>query len=291
MENYVEAGKIAREAREYGKKLVKENVKLLDIAEKIEEKIRELKGTCAFPVDVSVNEIAAHYSPRLNEETKLKKGDLVKLDIGVHVDGYVVDTACTVEVGSENNKKLIEASEKALEEAIKILKVGLEVNKIGKKIQEVIGSYGFSPIKNLSGHSVGKYMIHAGLTIPNFDNGNKTKLKKGDVIAVEPFATDGVGKVIDGKSCGVYRLMEKRSVRDNNARKILEFIDKEYKTLPFTERWLVKKFGLFQVRTGLRFLEKDGIIKEYKLLPEESKGMVSQAEKTVLIDNEIKVLT
>ena len=104
MENYVEAGKIAREAREYGKKLVKENVKLLDIAEKIEEKIRELKGICAFPVDVSVNEIAAHYSPRLNEETKLKKGDLVKLDIGVHVDGYVVDTACTVEVGSENNK-------------------------------------------------------------------------------------------------------------------------------------------------------------------------------------------
>jgi len=290
MEDYVKAGKIAREAREYGKGLVKEGVKILDIAEKIESKIRELKGVCAFPVDVSVNEIAAHYSPKLNEETLLKKGDVVKLDIGVHVNGKVVDTACTVEVGTEKYKKLIESSEKALEEAIKIVKIGCKVNEIGKKIQEVIGSYGFSPIKNLSGHNVGEYMIHAGLTIPNFDNGNETELKKSDVIAIEPFATDGVGKVVDGKSCGVYRLVEGKNVRDRTARKLLKFIEEEFKTLPFSERWF-DKFSLFEIRTGLRFLEKDGVIKEYNLLPEESKGIVSQAEKTVYIDDEVKVLT
>jgi len=289
MKDYVKAGEIAKKAREYGKGLVKVDVKLFDIAEKIEEKIRELGGECAFPVDVSVNEVAAHYSPKVNEETKLVKGDLVKLDIGVHVNGKVTDTACTVDLG--DNKKLVEASEKALEEAIKLVKVGVSVNEIGKKIQEVISSYGFSPIKNLSGHSVGEYMIHAGLTIPNFDNGNETKLKKGDVIAIEPFATEGIGKVIEGKSCGVYRLVEKKSVRDRNARKVLDFIEENYKTLPFTERWLVKEFSLFEVRTSLRFLEKDGIIKEYNLLPEESKGMVSQAEKTVYVDDEVKILT
>ncbi len=289
-EDWIKAGEIAREAREYGKGLIKNGSKLLDVCEKIENRILDLGGKFAFPVDLSVNSMAAHYSPDYNDETKFGKDDMVKIDLGVHINGFVTDTAVTVDLSGKNGK-LVRASKEALDEALKIVKVGLEVREIGKVIQEKIQSYGFSPVRNLSGHSVDCYKIHAGLTIPNYDNGNKTKLKKGQVVAIEPFASTGIGKVIEGKLSGVYGLIQKKPVRDNNTKTILEFIDKEYRTLPFCRRWLIKKFSLFQVNFALSNLEKLGVVKNYHLLPEESNGLVSQAEKTIVVDDKILILT
>src|SRR3989344_4648134 len=274
----IKAGKIAKEAREFAKNIVKENSQLLDVAEKIENKIIELGGKCAFPVDLSIGNIAAHYSPDVNEGTIFKKCDLVKVDLGVHIDGYLVDTAITVEVNSVKNKKLMESTNEALKVAIDNVKPGVEVREIGKVIQKTIQSYGFSPIRNLSGHSLDRYKVHGGLSIPNYDNGNKTKLKMGDIVAIEPFATDGVGKVTEGKESGIYALLDKKPIRDANSRKILVFIEKEYNTLPFCRRWLVKKFPLFQVNIALKLLKENNIIKSYSVLPEESKGIVSQSE-------------
>lgn len=284
--DFIKSGEIAKKAREYGKTLVKEGVKYIDIAEKIEAKITELGGKCGFPVDVSINNIAAHDCPLYKDERVIKKGDLVKLDIGVHINGAVTDTAITVEAGTDKWKKLIESSEKALDEAIKLVKPGVEVREIGKKIQQVIQSYGFSPVKNLSGHGIGEYEIHTGIIIPNYDNGDTKKLEKGMKIAIEPFSTTGVGKVIEGKDSEVYEAVNIKNTRDRFARELLVFISEEYKQLPFCSRWLVKKFGL-KAKIALKLLERDGIIKQFKQLPEGSKGMVSQAEHSLIVGEKI----
>ena len=287
MENFIKAGEIAKKAREYGKSLVKEGVKYIDIAEKVEGKIIELGGKPGFPCDVSVNHIAAHDCPLYKDERVLEKGDLVKLDIGVHVEGAVADTAITIELGNKN-KKLIEASEKALEEAIKLAKPGTKIREIGKKIQEVIQSYGFSPIKNLSGHGVGLFEVHTKPSIPNFDNGDETVLEKGMKIAIEPFATTGEGKVTEGKDSEVFEVLNPKNTRDMFSRKVLQFILDEYQQLPFCSRWLINKFGL-RAKLTLKQLEREGIIKQFKQLPEISKGLVSQAEHTLIVGE--KVLT
>ena len=158
---YRKAGKIAKQAREYGKSLCVEGALALDIAEKIEAKIRELGGELAFPCDVSINDVAAHYSPIVGDKLKLKKGDLVKLDLGAHVDGYIADTAVTVEVGTDERQDLIKASEEALKNAIAIIKPGVSLGEIGKVIEETITKYGFRPVKNLSGHGLERYNIHS----------------------------------------------------------------------------------------------------------------------------------
>ena len=282
MKDYEESGEICKKAREFGVTLLKEGAKFIDIAEKIESKIRELGGEPAFPVDIGINHLAAHDSPRFNDDRMLEEGDVVKLDLGVHINGAVSDTAVTVEIGSSKYKELIESAEEALKKAIEIVKPGVEVRAIGKVIQETIQSYGFSPIINLSGHGVELYEVHTSPTIPNYDNGDATKLENGQAIAIEPFATDGSGKVIEGKMAGIYQLVNAKNVRDSNARTILEFIAEKYKTLPFSERWIIKEFGI-RAKFGLLSLEREGVIKQYTILPEKERGQVAQAERTVIV--------
>ncbi len=286
----IKAGKIACQAKEYAKTIIKRGVPLLEIAEKIEEKIRELGGEPAFPVSLSINEIAAHYTPSHDEKT-LARG-LLKVDIGVHIGGWITDTAFSLDLErgkeSEENKKLIEASEKALESAVKTAKEGISVREIGKKIQETIESLGFSPIMNLSGHEIKQHRIHAGLTIPNIDNKKNILLQKG-VYAIEPFATPGSGKVHDGNPSGIYILINNKNIRSPIARKVLKLIEEEYRTMPFCSRWIVKKAGTGAL-IALRQLEQNGNLHHFPQLVESSGGKVSQAEDTILIDEEGKII-
>ncbi len=282
MDDYLKSGEICKNAREYGASLLKEGAKFLDIAEKIEAKIKELGGEPAFPVDIGINHLAAHDSPRYTDERILAKGDLVKLDLGVHVDGAVTDTAISVEISSSEYKKLIDSAEEALKAALEIAKPGVEIREVGRVIKDKINSYGFIPIINLTGHRVDKYEVHAAPSIPNFDNGDSTKLLEGQVFAIEPFATDGSGRVVEGKPSGIYGLINPRNVRDNNARKILSYIMEKYQTLPFSERWLIKEFGQ-KVRFSLLSLEREGVIKQYNILPEKERGQVAQAERTIIV--------
>ena len=238
----LKAGNIAKQVREFAKSIIKPNIKLLDIAEKIESKIIELGGKPAFPVNLSINEIAAHYTPSYNDETKAN--GLLKVDIGVQIDGEIADTAFSIDLeNSKENKKLIEASVSALKNSLQTIKNGISLGEIGKTIQETIEAEGFSPIINLSGHEMKEYELHAGLMIPNVDNKMSDKITKG-LYAIEPFATDGNGRVVEGKSSGIYLLQDDKNVRNPEARKILNFIIEEYKTLPFCSRWIVKKFGI-----------------------------------------------
>lgn len=281
-DSLIKAGEIARKARDYAKEISKENVKYLELAEKIENKIIELGGKPAFPVDVSVDGIAAHDTPLFNDERVLKKGDLAKIDLGVHIDGYIADTAVTVEVNSDKNKKLIEAAEKALKEAVKIAIPGTKLFEIGQVIQDEISNFGFISIKNLSGHGLGQYIVHTSPTIPNYNNNDQTKLKEDMVIAIEPFATIGQGMVVEGKMSSIYSLMRVKNTRNFEARKVVKFIEDNYRTLPFAERWLVKQFGV-KAQILLKLLENEKIIEQYTVLPEKSKSLVSQAEHTILV--------
>lgn len=289
MKELEKAGKIASEALTFGKSLVKINADIKGVTDKVEKKIEELGGKPAFPVTVSINEVAAHALPKSDDV--FKQGDLIKLDVGVHIDGYIADNALTIDLG--NNKQLVEASEKALEEAIKKVKVGVKINEIGKVIESTIKSYGFNPIKNLSGHQIERYEEHAknGISIPNYDNKDETKLEKGMVIAIEPFATDGPGLVEEGRDSGIYEVIQIKNVRSTITREILAYILENYQTLPFSKQWLIKNFPEFKVNFSIRMLEQDGIIYHHKQLVEKGKSKVSQAEHTLLVDDEIKVIT
>ena len=288
-EYYEKAGKIAKEVVEYSRKIIKKNMLLLEIAEKIESKILELGGKLAFPVSLSIDDIAAHYTPRHDSEEKAF--GLLKTDLGVHVKGFIADTAFTIDLeNNEENKKLIEASDKALQEAIKLVEKQGKINEIGGKIHDTIVSLGFSPIRNLSGHELGKYKVHAGLTIPNYNNGNEKDLEEGG-FAIEPFSTNGQGIVYDGIPSSIYRFQERKAIRDSLARKIMDFIEEEYNELPFCERWIFKKFGALSPRS-LRLMEKEGIIYQYPQLIEKEHGKVSQSEHTILISKDkVKVTT
>ena len=281
------AGKIASEIRIYAKTIVKKNVPLLEIAEKIETKIFELGGKPAFPTNLSINEIAAHFTPSHDDKT-LASG-LLKIDFGVHVEGWIADTAFSMDLeNNPENKKLIEASEKALDKALKTIKENIRTNEIGKEIQSEIESYGFKPIANLTGHQIEQYNLHAGLAIPNIDDKRNDTIQKG-LYAIEPFSTNGSGKVYDGKPSGIYSLVEQKNIRSQTAREILDYISEEYQTLPFCSRWLVKKFGTKSL-IALRQLEENGNIHQYPQLIEIGKGKVAQSEHTILIDKE-KIVT
>jgi methionyl aminopeptidase len=285
----IKAGEISVKAKEYAKSIIKPNTPLLEIAEKIEDKIISLGAKPAFPTNLSINEIAAHYTPSYNDETKAN--GLLKVDLGVEINGWIADTAFSIDLeNSSENKKLIEASEMALKHAIQKVESKSSLGEIGKAIQEAIESYKFSPIINLTGHEMNKYDLHSGLSILNIDNKSTEKLKKG-VYAIEPFATKGDGKVYEGKPSGIYVIQDDKNIRSPEARKILNFVIEEYQTLPFCSRWLVKKFGAKSL-FALKQLEENGNLHQYPHLVESSHNKVSQAEHTILIDDkEVRVTT
>jgi methionyl aminopeptidase len=284
-DKYKLAGRIAAEARNYGIALLKPGASFLDIANKVESKILERGGGLAFPVNISINEIAAHYSPKHDDTITLTKGDVVKLDIGAHVDGYIADTALTLEIENNHYNEMIKASSDALDAAINLLKPGINLYEIGKAVQDTIGSYGYKPIDNLTGHSMQRYLLHAGMSIPNvLDKIYNSKPKVGDVFAIEPFATNGAGHVVSGAGSNIYLCLEsfkQRLIRDKEAKIIFEKIKNEFKTLPFAQRWLKKQFSYNEI--SLRKLSFIGLIKHYPQLIDAKKGIVTQKEHTVIV--------
>jgi methionyl aminopeptidase len=287
-DNYIFAGKIAEKARKYGASLLKPEASLLDIAEKVESKILEEGAGLAFPVNISINEIAAHFSPKYSDDRlTLKKGDVVKLDLGSHVDGYIADTAITVEVATNNYDNMIEASAKALENVIDFIKPNISLFEIGEIVENTIQSFGFKPISNLTGHSLQRYILHAGKTVPNVsDNAYKNKLKVDDVLAIEPFATNGAGHVTTGEGSNIYlckNTFSPKLVRYNREKIIYKKTKETFKTLPFAHRWFEKQFSNGDILRKLSFL---GMVKHYPQLIDANKGIVTQKEHTVIINDE-----
>jgi methionyl aminopeptidase len=290
IDNYIKAGEIAIKVKEFARNLIKKDMLLVDIAKKIEEKTYELGGEPAFPVNLSINEVAAHYHPTLEDETKAN--GLLKVDLGIHIKGFIADTSFSLDLTDDKRyASLIKASEEALENALKLLDKDPTLNDIGKTIQEAIEKRGFSPIVNLSGHSLAPYTIHAGETIPNHANNSPHKIDPG-AYAIEPFATTGEGKIHDGPPSNIYRVANPRTPRGPTARKILEYIWTKKQTLPFSLRELQEEFGNIS-KLGLKELIDTGIVHSYPQLIEISKKPVSQAEHTFIKtpDNKIIITT
>jgi len=287
IEKYKEAGKIAAEALAFGKGLIVKGGSVLDVCDKVEEKIVSLGGEIAFPAQVSMDSIAAHYCPEEDDELKFSD-QLVSLDVGVHVDGFIGDNACSVDL-SGGNSDLVKASEEALKAAIDTVKVGVKLSSIGKAIEDAITSLGFKPVRNLSGHGLDSYNIHCSPTIPNFDTKDDLVLEKG-VIAIEPFATNGNGMIYEKGEPSVFGLVGHKSVRVGFVRNIQKEIEK-LNGLPFTTRWLSRKFSSGQVKYAFNQFKQLEILKEYPPLVEKTDGLVSQAEHSLLVDDEVVVLT
>ncbi len=272
LDKYREAGRILTEVREEAIKRVKIDKKLLDVAESIERLIQQKGGAVAFPVNISLNDEAAHATPS-KEDASTFGHDLVKLDIGVHIDGYIADTAVTLDLGS--NKELVEASNSALERAIEVVHAGIDTAEISTVIEQTITDYGFRPVVNLTGHGLERYTQHAPPAIHNRRTQSGIKLKEGQVIAIEPFSSSGNGRVYETGKAEIFSLVKTKPVRSPEARAILKEVE-VYKSLPFAKRWLKGRVDL-----GLKQLETEGIIHAYPVLKD--KGLVSQAEDTLIV--------
>ncbi|MFC6824420.1 type II methionyl aminopeptidase [Halopelagius fulvigenes] len=276
VEKYREAGRVLRQVLDEAAEKVEPGAKHLEVAEFAEERIYELADGCAFPVNISVNEEASHASPGRDDDTEFGE-DMVCLDCGVHVDGYIADAAVTVDLSG--NDELVEAAEEALDAALEAVEPGAETGEVGAEIEDVIRGYGYTPVLNLSGHGVAQWDAHTGPNIPNRGTERGVELEVGDVVAIEPFATDGRGKVSEGSKEEIYSLERDRSVRNRAARQVLEQVTEEYKTLPFASRWIDSP----RAEMAIRRLEQQGVLHGYPVLKEDDGTLVSQAEHTVIV--------
>ena len=284
------AGNLASKAREYGKEEIEEGVGKLELVEAVENFIRKNGGTPAFPANLAVNNIAAHWTPNSNDKGIFEYGDVVKLDVGVEIDGYIGDTALTVEVGTEQQEELLNSSRQALKNAIDIMRAGISTQEIGGMIQKTVENFGFKPISNLTGHAIERYNLHTGIAIPNVKEGRGRILEKGIIVAVEPFSTNGAGSVKGKHNSNIYQLKGKNSVKDDKANKLLNQIKDRFKGLPFAERWL-HEFDT-NPKSNLQKLIRQGVVKFYPVLEEMGGGMVSQFEHTIYLKNDgVEVLT
>jgi len=276
------AGKVAAGARAVGVSLCKEGAPLLDIAEKIEAHMRSHGAPPAFPTCLSIDHIAAHYSPIHDDRLTLKRGNVVKLDLGAQVDGYIADTAVSVEIGTRNWTDLVKASEQALETAIEVCRPKTPTRLIGAAIERAIESYGFKPISNLTGHTIERYNLHAGKSVPNVGGLGDEVVESGDTLAIEPFSTNGAGKVEGRKSGNIYRLLSTREVTPPSLNEFLQNIQKSFRTLPFSERWAHALDAKAPAYLGR--LLRSGRIMTYESLLDVGRGMVAQTEHTMIVD-------
>jgi methionyl aminopeptidase len=293
LEKFRLSGKILRESREEMKQFVREGMTAIDICEKAESLIREKGGKPAFPCNVSINEVAAHYTAAPNDELKIPEKAVVKVDMGVHVDGYVTDTAFTACFNLEHSS-MQSAAEHALAVAIDSIHGDMATSKIGGIIEKTIKNRGFKPISNLTGHSVGRYLIHAGTSIPNVMQLTFSKVKAGEVYAIEPFVTlpDAVGRVENSPKVTIFRLVKAKSVKNPHAKQLLKYIEKNFRTFPFAERWLKDVVPDNKRREAFKELLKCKAVMGYPVFIDVSSKPVTQAEHTVLItENGCEVLT
>jgi methionyl aminopeptidase len=290
-EHYSEAGSKAAEVMDETMNRVKEGAKLLDVATFAEGKIEELDAKPAFPINISINERAAHYTPDIDDTSVFKKGDLVKVDLGVQVDGYIGDIAKSKVIGG-GHKELIKAAEAALDNAIDCIKPGVSTNEVGGVIEKTIKEFGFLPVSNLTGHSLTAWNLHGGVVIPNVRTMHGYKFKSGDFFAIEPFSTNGAGRVVDEPKAMIFRYLGDKPLRMREARTILNFVKENYSRLPFAERWISHLVPRFKLGLTLRQLVSSRAFHAYHILKEKENGLVAQAEHSIRVtENGCKILT
>ena len=297
IESYIQAGKIVSDIRSKASKMITDGALVLDVVNYVESEILKTGAEIAFPCNVSINEIAAHYTSPAGDKTQFKAGDMVKLDLGAMIDGYIADSAVTV-VASGNidenytqdeinlHEEIIEASAAGLEAAIATARAGIEISKIGAAVHEAISEYIINPIFNLMGHSLEQNKLHAGISIPNYDNNDNYVLEEGQAVAIEPFATNGEGTVNDAPGHYIYSYMANKPFRLKSTQRVLKFIQNKHPYVPFSGRWISDEFGERKSSIALKQLSQAMAIYPYAPLREKKNCFVSQKEHTVIIEKE-----
>ena len=285
-EKYMKAGEIAARVKNDVLNRVRPGMRLIDIARFVEDRIRALGGQLAFPCNLSVDSTAAHYTPEPLDTDVVEESSVLKMDLGVHVDGYIADTALTISFDPQN-EPLIEATRRTLDEALRSIRPGLSFYKLGGVIEDTARSYGFNTIKNLSGHSLGHYQIHAGEVIPNHrDRLTRGSFRDGGAYAIEPFLTPGIGLVADSDRVTIYALRPRGKLRrlSEEERRLFERILGERRALPFTLRWYAEgPEEYYRLKEVVEGLARRGYAIEYPVLVEVSGERVAQFEETVVI--------
>jgi methionyl aminopeptidase len=286
-----EAGRVASAAREMGARRIVAGALVREVCQEVEDEIRRRGAHPAFPAQSSRNETAAHYCPSPDDETAYEDGDLAKLDVGVHVDGYVVDTALTVNVGDRpENRRAVDAARSALDAAIAEVRVGVEVGRLSTVIESTIRSQGLRPMRNLCGHGVGRWIVHCPPPIPNSPDGSGARLAAGAVVAIEPFATTGQGLVVERGEAEIFRFDPQRPDEPDVDPEVMAAI-RAFRGLPFARRQL-RDFRRPRVEEALAGLRKRRALMAYAPLVEAGGNAVAQAEHTIFVGDEgVEVLT
>ncbi len=289
---YREAGRIASQVRKSIRGFVKRGRLVLDVCKRTEKMIMDQGGELAFPCNVGINQVAAHYTSPTGDSSRVPAGSLVKIDLGVHVDGYIADTATTVCLNPKYNS-LVEAAEQALVQATKTLSPGCGLSRIGKVVEDAIRSYRLKSVRNLSGHQIERYVLHTGKSVPNVSGFNINRVSEGEVYAIEPFVTlsNSSGVVVGSNNSHIFRLAKSRELRDEEARALTDLIRSRYGALPFARRWLDTQVASLDRRVFDRLVSSK-ILDSYPVLVEKTGGPVAQAEHTVLVTKDgCEVLT
>ena len=288
-DDYVQAGKIAGEIRESVRRTDWIGKTVFEICEYDENEIRKRGAKCAFPVNTSINEVAAHYTAEPNDPITIKNDDLVKIDLGAQINGYIADTAVTVCYNAEFDS-LVQAAELSLSNAMSMIKVGVKSSDVGRTIEKTIKQMGFLPIANLSGHSLDQYTIHAGKSVPNIWSIGSFTFNENQAFACEPFVTtgEGLGFVHEGKVKNIFALSSRKKTKDKDADKMLDYIWHNFNLLPFALRWLTNEWEEKEARRLLEILVKKKAVHAYPILVEGNGQRVTQAEHT-FIPNETGV--
>jgi methionyl aminopeptidase len=283
-EHYRHAGSIAAKILQEGAGQIRVGASYLEIVESIEARVTEEGAALAFPLNLSLNEDAAHDTASYSDSRVFVRGDVAKLDLGVQIDGYIADTATTVDLG--NNSLLVDASREALEAAIRAVRPGATAGDLGRAIQHEIESRGYRPISNLTGHGLDRYVLHRSPTIPNIGITGGVVLEEGMVFAIEPFATTGSGHVNEKKRMEIYSELMTKPVRIPAARTIMERI-RDRHGLPFSRRWLGEK----RLDLALPALVRSNILHVYPVLSDIPGSLVSQHEHTVIVTGDGCIVT
>ena len=293
LQDYINAGKIASEVRENARRKNHVGSTLEEICNSIEKEIMNKGAKCAFPVNVSLNEIAAHYTAEPNDKITVKDTDLLKIDLGVQINGHIADTAVTVCYDPKYDF-LVQAAETALREAMSIIRVGAKSSDVGKTIENTTKQMGGIPIANLSGHSLEQYTIHAGKSVPNIWSIGSFSFQSTEAYACEPFVTtsDGSGFVREGKVRNIFSLVTRKRTKDDDANKMIDFIWQKFNMLPFALRWFIPEYSEKTARELLERLIKYKVVRSYPILVEANEQRVAQAEHTFIPqENSVLVTT
>jgi methionyl aminopeptidase len=280
LRKYRQAGAVTREARGFAVSHAKAGMSALSLAEAVEGLIRSRGASCAFPVNIGVNSVAAHYTPSRTDDTVLRVGDVVKIDLGAHVDGYPADTSVTVELGTRNNQRLISCAEEALRMAIEMVAPGTTTSAIGEAVERAIRSAGYRPVENLTGHSMERFNLHAGLSVPSVKTRESHTVEEGMVIAIEPFSTTGKGKVNGVSRGNIYRVVRDRRAPSEVSAMFAKILSR-FGSLPFASRWCDDLHP--EAQTLLSKMLRMGMVMNYPVLVEVADGFVAQAEHSVLV--------